>query len=493
MLYNTLHILAPTMDPTPTAPRNNADRESFVSRSRSPVDAVPPFGLPNAFPSPRSVYDERVHCDFSPNPVVRSKFSKVSFSDDSTRRLITGRTGYGHQYSSSMASDAHTTSTYSRQYSIASMSEFNHAINVPPPVQEKDAMSVVNVRPMRRTAGLIDSMHSVDSASSQHSLSNSRSKRIPSAQVNLSASVVDTPQPSAAFAAVSLQSADGQTPSNHRRESFIHMYASRSPATLDMGVETFTSGEHHRMRIGSVVSSSASVIEIPTHNGVERQSSMTAELQPRWPTATAMKVLRPRDNSWAVDCPVGIAIGSPLSAAPAPAETSASPQPEFSRVPTSESLLDELQNRTDSAGTEEQGVSSVAWTSLVRTAMPDAQLLAKSDLKSTYQRSYSVHSAAVPTALRPGITSPAPLPNNRRFAMDAVPGWTAPARGSSLVARSDSTKGVRRFAMTTRPVRPDVPLEAVTLPALTSVVPSPPLVRARTVGLPRNPKPPGFF
>ena len=321
--------MGPAFDGPPVAVRTNHSDKSFVAgreKPPSPVDVAPPVA---AFTRPVKAF---------PPPRIMSTFSD---SSESTRALLAAR--YKHTYTASIMS---TSESVGR--SITPVSDLNQIIATPEPAFSKEkslfhlpidgsAALPAPRRNMRSTVVRQLSMPSVGS---------------PSFENDMTAVSLKTPAGTAFH--------DDEAGS--QRDSFINMYASRSP----------------------IATPRASVV------GTATKSRMVP------PTL----VLNDGEPAGVLSARSVYSSTSSESSVPSSAFVDKEQLP-VSRHP---SILTQLRERTDMSDIPESGISPLAWASLVTDAAtsnggsPPSQ---NADLKASRRRSRSMDNLAIPSNLRP--------------------------------------------------------------------------------------------
>lgn len=343
------------MGPAFDQPTATTKSESFVGgreKSSSPVDVAPPVA---AFVRPAKAF---------PPPRTNSTASL-----DSTNALLASR--YKHAYSAS------TSSTASIGRPITPASDLNWMIAVPPPV-----------------AGREKSLFHLDIAAADDTTSlpaPRRNGRSPVTRQPSLPTVMASPVDNGMLSSVPLKTpASAHFARDSQRDSFINMYASRSPApVLENGVST----------------------------------------RPRF-TPPALIV---NDGEPAVVPSTGSA-STYTSGSEAPASAFADKQ-HFSA--SARSFRSQVRERTSLVDVPESGLSPLAWASLVTDAATSNGGV-HSEVKAERRRSRSMDGLTVPSMLRPRAPASATL--RQQFTTDLMPPMSAgiPSKYQNRVARWDS-------------------------------------------------------
>lgn len=381
IFYNTIRVMGPAFDgPSPqekTGSSFGGDRE----KSGSPVDVAPPVA---AFVRPAKSF---------PPPRTLSTVSSITSSSDSTHALLATR--YKHTYSSSMAS---VSSAASVGRSITPASDLHQMIATPPPAASKDkSLFHLNIASAEESASLPAPRRSVRRKPVNHM----HEPTLPT----VAASPVD------GMTAIPLRTP--KVTSFSQRDSFINMYASRSP--------------------------------IPTP-----EAPATAA-RPRFvpPTLTV-------NDGEPVYVPGSTGSNSGYSTeSDAPSSAFADKQQLPAARP--QSFRARMRERSSSVDVHESGLSPLAWASLVTDAATSngaVQPPAPSS-RAAKRRSRSMDGLAVPATLRPRVPASATL--RREFSAEfrqsqAQPQPASaglPARHQNRLARMDSRASVRQAPLRT--------------------------------------------
>lgn len=324
--------------------------ESFVSphKNESPLDVTPPaapFAAPRSFPPPRSANSTpRPSLDASPRPSMNHSRQK-SNGGESTRHLLNG-----HAHSNSSVSVA-TMASLDR--AITPVSQLNEMISMPPPAMRKPSMRTnVNDR--------------ADNGSD--SLPAPRRKERSPVMRRPTLSTIPSPMDTSLLSAVPLQTAapsDSQEAS--KRNSFINMYASRTPVPSSSDDSQFA---RPAMMINDVA---MPMFTSPRSGSTVGYSTDSDSDVPR--SAFADRSIRPK-----------------------------------------RSFRSEVQARlsmTD-ADVPERGLSSLAWATLVAdAATSNGGVAAAAKLRTERRRSKSMESLRVPSSLQPRAPSSASWRSDR--------------------------------------------------------------------------------
>ncbi|KIP10455.1 hypothetical protein PHLGIDRAFT_84948 [Phlebiopsis gigantea 11061_1 CR5-6] len=370
IFYNTIRVMAPAFD----APTPSEKSESFVGGKEkdSPIDVAPPAA---AFVRPAKAF---------PPPRVSS-----TVSVDSTKALLASR--YKHAYSGSVNSSY---SSISVARAITPASELNQMIATPPPV-----------------AGREKSLFHLDIAAATDDVASlpapRRNGRSPVTRQPTLSTVASLPIDDVPLTAVPLKTPAGATSfaQNSQRDSFINMYASRSPAPGP----TLGGAEETRTRFvppALVVNDNESPV-IPSTSSASAYTSTSSE----------------------------------ASAAP----SSAFADKQYFSA-TRRSLRSEVRARTSTIDAPASGLSPLAWASLVTDAATShGGVHAGVQTKAEKRRSRSMDGLAVPTMLRPRVPASATL--RREFTADLMPPISAgvpAARHQNRITRWDSKATFRQ-------------------------------------------------
>lgn len=364
IFYNTIRVMGPAFDaPTPTE-----KSESFIGgkEKESPIDVVAPAA---AWVRPAKAF---------PPPRINS-----TVSVDSTKALLASR--YKHTYSGSVAS-AYSDASIARP--ITPAAELNQMIATPPPVagREKSLFHLDIPAATDGTASLPAPRRNGRSpVTRQPTLPTVAPSPIDADNVALTAVPLKTP----AFATTFAQ--------NSQRDSFINMYASRTPAP-----EPESAGETRtRFVPPALIVNDGEAPIIPSTGSASAYTSASSE------------------------------------ASAAPASAFADKQ-HFSA--TRRSFRSAVRERTSTIDVPESGLSPLAWASLVTdAATSNGGVRPEAQLKAERRRSRSMDGLAVPSMLRPRMPASATL--RREFATDFMPQPMSaglPARNQNRVARWDS-------------------------------------------------------
>lgn len=365
VFYNTIRVMAPAFDGRVPTDKS----ESFIGgreKSDSPVDVAPPVAAlvrpAKAFPPPRV------------NSIV---------SVDSTRALLAAR--YKHTYSAS------TSSTSSMGRPITPASDLNQMIAVPLPVagREKSLFHLDIAAATDDAASLPAPRRSARSAVT-------RQPTLPT----VSASPIDNGM----LTAVPLKTPAGAAfPQNSQRDSFINMYASRSPAPAPESAAEVRA----RFVPPTLVVNDGEPAVIPSTGSASTYASGSGS----------------EDSA------------APVSAFADKQQLSASRR----------SFRSEVRARTSVVDVPASGLSPLAWASLVTdAATSNGGVHADPSTKTERRRSRSMDGLAVPSMLRPRVPASATL--RREFTADLMPPMSAglPSKYQNRVARWDSKATFRQ-------------------------------------------------
>ena len=362
VFYNIVRVMGPAFEGSQPSEKSVGSFVGGREKSESPVDVAPPvaaFTRPaKAFPPPRSV-------------------STISTSD-STRALLASR--YRHAYTGSVAS---TSESMSVGRPITPMSDLNEIIATPEPAaatRDKQLFHLNTTVPEEMSASLPAPRRSVRAVVVSQSMDQSMLTAVP----------LKTPASAAFPRNVSSQ-----------RDSFINMYASRSP--------------------------------VP-----EPESSTSSQTKTRFAPPTLVL-----NDSEAADVPSSGSASDYTSAS----TTSDVPSSAFAdrKQLSSRSFRSIVRDRTSVINAPESDLSPLAWASLVTdAAMSNGGVPVQPSDKAARRRSRSLD--AVPQTLRPRVPASAAL--RREFAtvhalMPPVSAGLAP-RTQNRLARWDSKAAVRQ-------------------------------------------------